>query len=183
MKFSQKSEYGVRLLVELARRYESGPVSLAEVARSQDLSQTFLEQVIMPLRKGGFVRSFHGVHGGYELSRAPHEVRMGEVLRVLEGSLAPMFCVTDIPDRDICVLEDHCSTRALWGRVRDGINAALDATTLADLLVDGAADGSGTTTSLPVSPSSVAGGEPGVPNGIGPDGIGPLEYRPAAGRR
>ena len=60
---------------------------------------------------------------------------MGEVMRVLEGSLAPMFCVTDTPDRDVCAFEDHCGTRVLWARVRDGINMALDATTLADLLV------------------------------------------------
>lgn len=140
MKFSQKSEYGVRLMVDLARHFGHGPVSLSEVARDEDLSQTFLEQVIMPLRKAGLVRSHQGVRGGYELARAPHEIHMGEVLRVLEGSLAPMFCVTDVPDRDICAFEDHCSTRVLWARVRDGINAALDTTTLADLLVTEGSD-------------------------------------------
>ncbi len=140
MKFSQKSEAGVRLLVGLARHYDQGPLSLAEIARSEDLSQTFLEQVIMPLRKGGFVRSYQGVRGGYELARAPHEIGMGPVMRVLESSLAPMFCVTDAPDRDVCAFEEHCSTRVLWARVRDGINAALDATTLADLLDEPSVD-------------------------------------------
>jgi Rrf2 family protein len=134
MKFSQKSEYGVRLLVELARHSGQGPLSLAEIARNEELSQTFLEQVIMPLRKAGFVRSHQGVRGGYELARAPEDISMGPVMRVLENSLAPMFCVTDTPDRDVCAFEDHCGTRVLWARVRDGINAALDATTLADLL-------------------------------------------------
>jgi len=136
MKFSQKSEYGVRLLVELGRHFGQGPLSLGEIARSEDLSQTFLEQVIMPLRKAGFVQSYQGVRGGYELTRPPGEVGMGAVMRVLETSLAPMFCVTDTPDRDVCAFEDSCGTRVLWARVRDGINAALDATTLADLLVD-----------------------------------------------
>ncbi len=136
MKFSQKSEAGVRLLVELARHYGRGPLSLAEIARAEDLSQTFLEQVIMPLRKAGFVQSYQGVRGGYELTRAPREIGMGPVMRVLETSLAPMFCVTDTPDRDVCAFEEHCNTRVLWARVRDGINAALDATTLADLLED-----------------------------------------------
>ena len=136
MKFSQRSDAGVRLLVDLARHYGKGPVSLTEVARTEGLSQTFLEQVIMPLRKAGLVQSYQGVRGGYELSRAPQQIHMGEVLRVLEGSLAPMFCVTDMPDRDICALEDHCGTRILWSRVREGINMALDATSLADLLVD-----------------------------------------------
>jgi len=134
VKFSQRSEYGVRLLVDLARHYGQGPLSLTEVARDEELSQTFLEQVIMPLRKAGLVRSRQGVRGGYELTRTPAEIRMGEVLRVLEGSLAPMFCVTDEEGRDICAFEDHCGTRLLWARVRDGINAALDATTLADLI-------------------------------------------------
>jgi Rrf2 family protein len=139
MKFSQRSEAGVRLMVGLAHHYGAGPVSLAEVARNEGLSQTFLEQVIMPLRKAGLVQSHQGVRGGYELSRAPEEIRMGDVLRVLEGSLAPMFCVTNTPDRDICALEEHCGTRILWSRVREGINMALDATSLADLL--GADDG------------------------------------------
>ncbi len=140
MKFSQRSEYGVRLMVDLARRFGQGPVSLTEVARDEGLSQTFMEQVIIPLRKAGLVRSRQGVRGGYELSRAPGEIRMGEVLRVLEGSLAPMFCVTDATERDICAFEDSCGTRVLWARVRDGINEALDRTLLSDLLVDAAAD-------------------------------------------
>ena len=137
MKFSQRSEYGVRLMVDLARHYGEGPVSLTDVARDEALSQTFLEQVIMPLRKAGLVQSYQGVRGGYELSRSPEQIGMGEVLRVLEGSLAPMFCVTDVPDRDICAFEDHCSTRVLWARVRDGNNLALDSTTLADLIPPG----------------------------------------------
>lgn len=137
MKFSQRSEYGVRLMVDLARHFGRGPLSLTEVARDEELSQTFLEQVIMPLRKAGLVRSRHGMRGGYELSRAPEEIRMGEVLRVLEGSLAPMFCVSDTPDRDVCAFEDHCGTQILWARVRDGINMALDSTTLADLIAPG----------------------------------------------
>jgi len=141
MKFSQKSEAGVRLLVELARYYGRGPLSLTDIARAEDLSQTFLEQVIMPLRKGGFVQSYQGVRGGYELARAPRDIGMGPVMRVLESSLAPMFCVTDAPDRDVCAFEEHCSTRVLWTRIRDGINAALDATTLADLLEDAPDDG------------------------------------------
>src|SRR5579884_3014178 len=124
MKFSQRSEAGVRLMVELARHHGKGPVSLTEVARNEGLSQTFLEQVIMPLRKAGLVQSYQGVRGGYELTRAPETIRMGEVLRVLEGSLAPMFCVGDMPDRDVCAFEDHCGTRVLWARVRDGINMA-----------------------------------------------------------
>ncbi len=143
MKFSQKSEAGVRLLVELARHHGEGPLSLAEIARAEDLSQTFLEQVIMPLRKAGFVQSYQGVRGGYELARAPEEIGMGPVMRVLETSLAPMFCVTDAPDRDVCAFEEQCGTRVLWARVRDGINAALDATTLADLLEDAPDDGAG----------------------------------------
>lgn len=143
MKFSQKSEYGVRLMVDLARHFGQGPVSLAEVARDESLSQTFLEQVIMPLRKAGLVQSYQGVRGGYELSRPPSQIHMGEVLRVLEGSLAPMFCISELPDRDTCAFEDHCGTRLLWTRVQEGINAALDSTTLDELVeADSTADAS-----------------------------------------
>jgi Rrf2 family protein len=112
----------------------------------------------MPLRKAGFVQSYQGVRGGYELSRPPERIAMGPVLRVLEGALAPMFCVTDVPDRDTCAFEDHCGTRVLWARVRDGINAALDATMLADLLVAGADDREGTPVALAV-PVSMGAGE------------------------
>lgn len=136
MKFSQRSEVGVRLLIDLARRRGDGPASLNEVARIEGLSQPFLEQVIIPLRKAGFVRSYQGMRGGYELARAPEEIGMGEVLRVLEGSLAPMFCVSTELDRDVCALEESCGTRVLWGRVRDGIVDALDKTTLAELMID-----------------------------------------------
>ena len=114
MKFSQRSEYGVRLLVDLARHYGAGPVSLTEVARDEELSQAFLEQVIMPLRKAGLVQSYQGVRGGYQLARPPETIRMGEVLRVLEGSLAPMFCVSDVPERDICAFEGLASNAAMW---------------------------------------------------------------------
>ncbi len=138
MKFSQRSEAGVRLLIDLARRRGDGPASLSEVARIEGLSQSFLEQVIIPLRKAGFVRSYQGVRGGYELARVPEEIGMGEVMSVLEGSLAPMFCVGVEPERDVCALEDNCGTRVLWARVRDGIVDALDKTTLAELMIDGA---------------------------------------------
>jgi len=167
MKFSQRSEYGVRLMVDLARRFGQGPVSLTEVARDEGLSQTFMEQVIIPLRKAGLVRSRQGVRGGYELSRAPGEIRMGEVLRVLEGSLAPMFCVTDATERDICAFEDSCGTRVLWARVRDGINEALDRTLLSDLLVDAAADAGPAAGTMPLM----------VPVTLGPAQC--EEYQPA----
>ena len=132
--FSTKGEYGVRLMVELARHHGEGPVSLAEVAEHEDLPRPYLEQLVVSLREAGLVCSTRGAHGGYELARAPEQIRMGEVLRVLEGPLMPMICAVDDPEHDsLCGRTSFCSVNTLWVRVRDAIASALDSLTLADL--------------------------------------------------
>ena len=123
MQFSKRSEYGVRLMTELAHRHGHGPVSLTEIARDEDLPLPYLEQIAAQLRRAGLVVSRHGVHGGYELSRPAAEIVMSDVLDVLEGTIAPMLCSR----------ESICGSKVLWRRVRDGIVAALRSTTLADL--------------------------------------------------
>src|SRR5437868_9659487 len=89
--FSTKGEYGVRLMVPLGRHYGTGPASLADVAAEEDLPRAYLEQLVMSLRDAGLVVSTRGAHGGYELSRKPAEIRMSEILRALEGPIAPMI--------------------------------------------------------------------------------------------
>jgi Rrf2 family protein len=132
--FSTKGEYGVRLMVQLARRHGTGPASLAEMATDEDLPRAYLEQLVMSLRDAGLVSSTRGARGGYELTRAPGEIRMSEVLRALEGPIAPMLCATDDPEHALtCDRSSRCTVNVLWVRVRDAIAGALDSMTLADL--------------------------------------------------
>jgi len=133
--FSTKGEYGVRLMVQLARHHGSGPVSLAGVAAEEDLPRAYLEQLVVNLREAGLVVSTRGAHGGYELARPPAEISMGEVLRALEGPIAPMICATDDPEHaTACDRSARCTVNLLWVRVRDAIAGTLDAMTLADLV-------------------------------------------------
>jgi Rrf2 family protein len=122
-------------MVQLGRHFGQGPSSLAEIAQEEDLPRAYLEQLVMSLRDAGLVTSTRGAHGGYELARDPHEIRMGEVLRALEGPLAPMICATDDPEHaTACERSSRCTVNALWVRVRDAVTGALDSMTLADLV-------------------------------------------------
>jgi Rrf2 family cysteine metabolism transcriptional repressor len=132
--FSTKGEYGVRLMVQLGRRYGLGPASLAEIAAEEDLPRAYLEQLVTSLRDAGLVTSTRGARGGYELNSNPSDIRMSEVLRALEGPIAPMICASDEPDHSTCSRSTLCTVNLLWVRVRDAISDALDSMTLADLV-------------------------------------------------
>jgi len=133
--FSTKGEYGVRLMVQLGRHHGRGPASLAEIAAEEDLPRAYLEQLVMSLRDAGLVTSTRGARGGYELTRAPAETRMGDVLRALEGPLAPMVCASEDPEHGTrCDRSASCTVNLLWVRIRDAIAGTLDSMTLADLV-------------------------------------------------
>jgi Rrf2 family cysteine metabolism transcriptional repressor len=132
--FSTKGEYGVRLMAQLASRHGTGPASLTEIAAQEDLPRAYLEQLVISLRDADLVRSTRGAHGGYELARPPEQIGMGEVLRALEGPIAPMICVTDDPNHVTCQRAGFCTVNFMWVRVRDAISGALDSMTLADLV-------------------------------------------------
>jgi Rrf2 family cysteine metabolism transcriptional repressor len=134
VQFSKRSEYGVRVLTELAMHHGQGPISLAEIARAEEMPLAFLEQIVASLRRAGLVTSHHGVHGGYELSRPPHQIVMSEVLDVLEGTVAPMVCAPLDGSTMLCARESICGSKILWRRVRDAIAETLRTTTLADLV-------------------------------------------------
>jgi Rrf2 family cysteine metabolism transcriptional repressor len=133
--FSTKGEYGVRLMVQLGRRFGSGPASLTEIAASEELPRPYLEQLAIALRDAGLVVSTRGARGGYELARPPAEIPMAEVLRALEGPIAPMVCASEEPDHlPGCDRTSRCTVNLLWVRIRDAIAETLDAITLADLV-------------------------------------------------
>ncbi len=122
-------------MVQLGRHYGDGPASLAEIAAAEDLPRAYLEQLAMGLRDAGLVASTRGAHGGYELARDPGDIRMSDVLRALEGPIAPMICASDAPDHaTTCDRTASCTVNFLWVRVRDAISGALDGMTLADLV-------------------------------------------------
>ncbi len=132
--FSTRGEYGVRMMVELARHHGTGPISLTEMANHESLPRPYLEQLVVSLREAGLVRSTRGAHGGYELTREPSETRMGEVVRALEGPIAPMVCASEDPAHaGICERMGFCNVNHLWMTVRNAITGALDSITLADL--------------------------------------------------
>ena len=135
-------------MVQLGRHHGQGPASLAEIAAEEDLPRAYLEQLVMSLRDAGLVRSTRGAHGGYQLARDPREIRMGEILRALEGPLAPMICATeDTAHATTCDRSARCTVNVLWVRVRDAVTGVLDSMTLADLVpAPGARDTLPTTT-------------------------------------
>jgi Rrf2 family cysteine metabolism transcriptional repressor len=139
MMFSTKAEYGVRVMVELARRAGDDPIPLAEIAAHDGLPLAYLEHLVARLRKAGLVDSRRGSRGGYMLARPAGEITMAEVVQALEGSIAPIECISEASDGSIvCSREsspDHvCPTKLLWTRVRFSIVNTLRETTLADLL-------------------------------------------------
>ncbi len=144
MMFSTKAEYGVRVMVELARRAGgegagAEPVSLAEIAEHDEMPLAYLEHVVARLRKAGLVDSRRGSRGGYLLARAPSRIAMAEVIEALEGSIAPIECISEGADGQVvCSRETRpgraCPTKLLWTRVRGSIVDTLQRTTLADLL-------------------------------------------------
>jgi Rrf2 family transcriptional regulator, cysteine metabolism repressor len=143
MMFSTKAEYGVRVMVELARRAGDDPVPLAEIASHDGLPLAYLEHLVARLRKAGLVDSRRGSRGGYMLARPSSEITMAEVVEALEGSIAPIECISEAADGSIvCSRESDanhvCPTKLLWTRVRFSIVRTLRETTLADLVVGSA---------------------------------------------
>lgn len=140
MKVSRKTEYGLRAMVALALMSGTDrPIPLREVAESESIPDPFLDQIMAKLRRAGFVKSVRGAGGGYQLSRPPEDISVGELVRVLEGSLAPIGCISDtdeVSPEDLCDLYRGCHTRNVWMRVTVVITNALDAISLADVMHD-----------------------------------------------
>ncbi len=133
MKFSTRSEYGVRVMVTLARVYGDGPLSLSGIARRERLPHAYLEQLIGDLRRAGLVHAHRGQSGGYELSRDPAEISMAEVIRALEGPILQMPCAGQA-DAEVCDRPAPCSVHEVFQRVYDSVAGTLVDTNLADVM-------------------------------------------------
>lgn len=132
MRLSTKGHYGLKAVFDLAQNYSNNPIPLKGVAERQHLSGNYLEQLMAMLRKAGLVKSVRGSQGGYILAREPGLIKVGDIIRVLEGPIAPVYCVSE-EEQDCCDEADYCITRTVWARVRDGIATVLDGISLADL--------------------------------------------------
>ena len=134
MKLSTKGRYGLIAMHQLAQDYGQGPISLKSIAEKQGLSENYLEQLFASLRKDGLLTSVRGAYGGYMLSRAPDDITVGQVLRALEGEIAPYECV-DGTDH-ACTRGDDCATKLVLVKIKDSIDQVIDSITLNDMIID-----------------------------------------------
>lgn len=132
MRVSTKGHYGLKAMFDLAQHYGTGPVSLKSIARRQHLSVQYLEQLIAMLKKAGLVESVRGAHGGYALAAPPREIKVGDVVRALEGPVAPVDCVRETDPKE-CDQADYCITRLVWEKIRNSLVQVMDSITLEDL--------------------------------------------------
>lgn len=132
MKISTKGRYALRLMIDLGENNTGTPISLRDVAKRQGISEKYLEQIISILNKAGYVRSVRGAQGGYLLRREPKEYTVGDILRLTEGSLAPVTCVED--EEMPCERQDNCVTVIVWKKINEAINNVVDNITLQDLV-------------------------------------------------
>ncbi len=136
MKLSTKGRYGLKAMLDLAVHSNEGQVALKSIAERQGLSENYLEQLFAALKKAKLVKSVRGSQGGYSLGRDAQSITVGDILRTLEGSLAPTECVSDNSEGHHCSSSGGCITRSVWEKIRDGINNVIDNITLQELVND-----------------------------------------------
>jgi Rrf2 family cysteine metabolism transcriptional repressor len=134
VKLSSKGEYATRAILELSRRYgENKPIPVDVIAEAQSIPPRFLEQILLLLRRSGFVRSRRGPQGGYLLAKPPSEISVAEITRAIDGPLAPVACVSQLEHED-CKLSDNCELKWLWQDVRDAISTMLEEVSFQDIM-------------------------------------------------
>jgi len=133
MFISQKCQYAIRAVFELAKRHGRGPVRIADVAEAQDIPVRFLEVILNQLKQGGFVASQRGSRGGYLLARPPAELTVGDVIRFVEGPLGPVVCAMGGSQTD-CRLHGNCVFLPMWERVKAAVSGVYDQTTFQTLV-------------------------------------------------
>jgi len=137
MKISKRSQYGLRAMVYLAAafRKKNKVCSLREISEKEKISFDYLEKIISRLEKKGLVGSKRGVQGGYFLLRSPGKIKTGEIIRVLEGTMAPVRCIAkEKKQRYNCPYRKNCRTINVWQKIQDSLNTTLNSITLADLI-------------------------------------------------
>ena len=131
MKLSTRTRYGTRALLDLARQQSHEPVQLKDIASRQNISLHYLEHIITPLVGAGIIRSTRGARGGIQLTRHPEEVKLSEVVQLLEGTIMPVDCIST---PESCDRSDTCVTREVWSEMKNAIDEKLNSITLQDLV-------------------------------------------------
>lgn len=131
MKLSTRGRYGTRALLDLALQHEGELIPLKDIAHRQQISLHYLEHLITPLIVAGIVRSSRGPAGGVQLAKSPHEIKLSEVIRAVEGSIVPVECVND---PGVCSRSESCVTRDIWAELKRAMDEVLESTTLQDLV-------------------------------------------------
>jgi len=131
MKLSTKGQYGARAMVDLALHYGEGPVLLKDIAKRQQISERYLEHLMISLRVAGLANSMRGARGGFTLAKPPSQIKLSEIVQTVEGSLALVECVDD---PNVCSRVDHCVTRDVWAEIKRAMDGVLESTTLEDLV-------------------------------------------------
>lgn len=131
MKLSTRSRYGARILVDLARHTDQGPVQIGEISKRQDISVKYLEQLIRPLKQASMVTSVRGPKGGHLLAKKPEEISLGQIVRLFEGQSELVECISK---PELCNMSDDCQVRLAWKDATRVLYEKLDSTTIADLL-------------------------------------------------
>ncbi len=133
MNLSQKCQYAIRAILELAKHYGEGPVVISQIATNQAIPQRFLENILNELRPTGLIESRRGVQGGYLLARDPATISVGEVIRLVEGPLDPVKCIGD-HNGPCCPIKDSCSLFGLWTRAKEAVEEVYDNANFRDLV-------------------------------------------------
>src|SRR5665647_2983330 len=131
MKLSTRSRYGTRLMLDMAQHYRDGPLQLGDIAKRQEVSVKYLEQIIIPLKKAHYIESVRGRKGGHILTKPPEEITVGEIVALLEAGTSLVECAEDTT---VCERADICPTRLLWKEAYAVSYTHLEAVTLADLV-------------------------------------------------
>jgi Rrf2 family protein len=131
MKLSTRSRYGARILVDLARHKDQGPIQMSEISKRQDISVKYLEQLIRPLKQANLVTSVRGPKGGHLLAKNPEDISLGQVVRLFEGQADLVECVS-FPEK--CPMSDDCQLRLAWRDATEVLYEKLDATTISVLM-------------------------------------------------
>lgn len=132
MRISTKGDYATRALQDLALNFERGPIAIEKIAARQGLPVRYLEQLLLTLKRAGFLLSKRGVNGGYSLAKPPAQITLGEILRAVDGPIETIYCL-DKPPREECARESDCVLRDVWAEVSHAVSVIVDHTTLQDL--------------------------------------------------
>ncbi|WP_297631871.1 Rrf2 family transcriptional regulator [uncultured Clostridium sp.] len=132
MKLSTKGRYGVKAMVDLAINYGEAPVSIKTISKRQEISEYYLEQLFSPLRKAKLIRSIRGAQGGYVLNKEPKDIKVSDIMYVLEGPIEIADCIDGVACNNV----DCCATRMLWKKIKESIDEVMEGITLQDIVND-----------------------------------------------